>query len=75
MQEAAHLLLVQFLSSRSRDDVLMASHFSPLSPGQFHFVEGVDVGSPSTPEGLPPGAAPSALCRTAPAPPEKDMLQ
>jgi hypothetical protein len=53
----------------------MASHFSPLSPGQFHFVEGVDVGSPSTPEGLPPGAAPSALCRTAPAPPEKDMLQ
>ena len=48
MQEAAHLLLVQFLNSRSRDDDLMASHFSPLSPGQFHFVEGVDVGSPST---------------------------
>ncbi len=30
-------------------------HFSTLSPGQFHFVEGVYVGSPSTPEGLPPG--------------------
>lgn len=31
------------------------THFAPLSPGQFHFVEGVYVGSPSTPEGLPPG--------------------
>jgi hypothetical protein len=31
------------------------THFTPLSPGQFHFVEGVYVGSPSTPEGLPPG--------------------
>ena len=26
-----------------------------LSPGQFHFMVGVYVGSPSTPEGLPPG--------------------
>jgi hypothetical protein len=31
------------------------THFTSLSPGQFHFVEGVYVGSPSTPEGLPPG--------------------
>ena len=31
------------------------THFTTLSPGQFHFVEGVYVGSPATPEGLPPG--------------------
>ncbi len=31
------------------------THFTALSTGQFHFVEGVYVGSPSTPEGLPPG--------------------
>jgi hypothetical protein len=31
------------------------THWTQLSPGQFHFVEGVYVGSPSTPEGLPPG--------------------
>ena len=27
----------------------------PLTPGQFHFAEGLYVGSPTTPEGLPPG--------------------
>jgi hypothetical protein len=26
-----------------------------LTTGQFHFIEGVYVGSPSTPDGLPPG--------------------
>ena len=26
-----------------------------LTPGQFHFVEGLYVESPTTPEGLPPG--------------------
>jgi hypothetical protein len=31
------------------------THWTALSPGQFHFIEGVYVGSPSTPEGLPPG--------------------
>jgi hypothetical protein len=31
------------------------THFSALTPGQFHFVEGLYVGSPSTPDGLPPG--------------------
>jgi hypothetical protein len=31
------------------------SHFTTLTPGQFHFVEGIYVGSPTTPEGLPPG--------------------
>jgi hypothetical protein len=31
------------------------THFAPLTPGQFHFVEGVYVGSPTTPDGLPPG--------------------
>jgi hypothetical protein len=31
------------------------THFTELTPGQFHFVEGVYVGSPTTPDGLPPG--------------------
>ena len=31
------------------------THFTALTPGQFHFVEGVYVGSPRTPDGLPPG--------------------
>src|SRR5262249_40916346 len=31
------------------------THFTALTPGQFHFVEGIYVGSPSTPDGLPPG--------------------
>jgi len=31
------------------------THAIPLTAGQFHFMEGVYVGSPSTPDGLPPG--------------------
>jgi len=31
------------------------THFTTLTPGQFHFVEGLYVGSPTTPAGLPPG--------------------
>jgi hypothetical protein len=31
------------------------TRFTALTPGQFHFVEGLYVGSPATPEGLPPG--------------------
>ena len=31
------------------------THFTTLTPGQFHFVEGIYVGSPTTPDGLPPG--------------------
>ncbi len=31
------------------------THVVQLTPGQFHFVEGVYVGSPNTPDGLPPG--------------------
>ena len=31
------------------------THAVPLTAGQFHFIEGVYVGSPSTPDGLPPG--------------------
>jgi len=31
------------------------THAIPLTAGQFHFIEGVYVGSPSTPDGLPPG--------------------
>ena len=31
------------------------TRFTTLTPGQFHFVEGLYVGSPTTPAGLPPG--------------------
>jgi hypothetical protein len=31
------------------------THFTALTPGQFHFVEGAYAGSPTTPYGLPPG--------------------
>jgi hypothetical protein len=31
------------------------TRFTALTPGQFHFVEGLYVGSPTTPAGLPPG--------------------
>ncbi len=31
------------------------THFTTLTPGQFHFVEGIYVGSPTTPDGFPPG--------------------
>ena len=31
------------------------THFTALTPGQFHFTEGLYVGSPTTPDGLPPG--------------------
>jgi hypothetical protein len=31
------------------------THLAVLTPGQFHFAEGLYVGSPITPEGLPPG--------------------
>jgi hypothetical protein len=35
-----------------RADFDAKTHWTQLSPGQFHFVEGVYVGSPPTPEGL-----------------------
>ncbi|MGB7974760.1 MAG: hypothetical protein WCF81_10525 [Roseiarcus sp.] len=38
-----------------RADVDAKTHFTTLTPGQFHFVEGIYVGSPTTPDGLPPG--------------------
>jgi hypothetical protein len=38
-----------------RADFDAKTHFTALTPGQFHFVEGIYVGSPSTPDGLPPG--------------------
>jgi hypothetical protein len=31
------------------------THFAVLTPGQFHFAEGLYVASPTTPDGLPPG--------------------
>ena len=31
------------------------TRLTALTPGQFHFAEGLYVGSPATPEGLPPG--------------------
>jgi hypothetical protein len=41
--------------ARLRADFDAKTHFTALTPGQFHFVEGVYVGSPTTPEGLPLG--------------------
>ncbi len=41
--------------AKLKSDFDAHTHWTALSPGQFHFVEGVYVGSPSTPEGLPPG--------------------
>jgi hypothetical protein len=41
--------------AKLRDDLDAKTHFTTLTPGQFHFVEGLYVGSPTTPEGLPPG--------------------
>lgn len=38
-----------------RADFEANTHFTALTPGQFHFVEGIYVGSPTTPDGLPPG--------------------
>lgn len=31
------------------------THFAALTPGQYHFAQGLYVGSPTTPPGLPPG--------------------
>ncbi len=41
--------------AKLRADFDGQTHFSALTPGQFHFVQGLYVGSPSTPDGLPPG--------------------
>ena len=41
--------------AKLRADFDVNTHFTALTPGQFHFVEGLYVGSPSTPDGLPPG--------------------
>jgi hypothetical protein len=41
--------------AKLKSDFDAHTHWTTLSLGQFHFVEGVYVGSPSTPEGLPPG--------------------
>ena len=38
-----------------RSDYADKTHLTVLTPGQFHFVEGMYVGSPLTPHGLPPG--------------------
>ena len=38
-----------------RSDYADKTHLTVLTPGQFHFVEGMYVGSPFTPHGLPPG--------------------
>ena len=43
------------LLTKLRADFDAKTHFAALTPGQFHFVEGLYVGSPTTPEGLPPG--------------------
>ena len=41
--------------AKLRADLDAETHFNALTPGQFHFVEGLYVGNPSTPDGLPPG--------------------
>lgn len=41
--------------ARLKSDFDPRVRLTPLTPGQFHFVQGVYVGSPSTPAGLPPG--------------------
>jgi hypothetical protein len=41
--------------AKLKSDFDAHTRWTALSPGQFHFVEGVYVGSPSTPDGLPPG--------------------
>jgi hypothetical protein len=40
--------------AKVKTDLGPKTKFTPLTPGQFHFAEGVYVGSPSTPDGLPP---------------------
>jgi hypothetical protein len=44
--------------------------FTPLTRGQFHFAQGVYVGSPVTPPGLPPGDGAILIQRS----PDKDGL-
>jgi hypothetical protein len=44
--------LARFRANNSSDP---KSHLVKLTPGQFHFVEGFYIASPSTPPGLPPG--------------------
>jgi hypothetical protein len=41
--------------AKLRAEIDAKTHVVLLTAGQFHFVEGVYVGSPSTPDGLPPG--------------------
>ena len=38
-----------------KSDLGATTHFATLTPGQFHFAAGLYVGSPTTPDGLPPG--------------------
>ena len=41
--------------AKLRIDFDAKTHFTMLTPRQFHFVEGIYVGSPTTPGGLPAG--------------------
>jgi hypothetical protein len=41
--------------AKLRADFDADTHFTALTSGQFHFVQGIYVGSPNTPDGLPPG--------------------
>lgn len=43
------------LLSKMKSDLDAKTHFATLTPGQYHFAQGLYAGSPSTPEGLPPG--------------------
>jgi hypothetical protein len=41
--------------AKLKTETASGAHFIVLSTGQFHFSEGLWVGSPTTPDGLPPG--------------------
>ena len=41
--------------SEIKRDLGSSFRLTTLTPGQFHFLEGVYVGSPATPPGMPPG--------------------
>lgn len=40
--------------AKVKKDLGEGTKYTALTPGQFHFAQGIYVGSPSTPEGLPP---------------------
>jgi hypothetical protein len=52
-ERGAHVQCKAFAKIKAEFDA--QTHAVPLTSGQFHFIAGVYVGSPSTPDGMPPG--------------------